>query len=183
MFNKIPPSLYKNKIAEAFDELRMDYGKLTRQGVIYGLMAVDQDAKVIAVNDRFDKDINFWDLSSIGAALYGVARQGQDFFEADYLKWATIIYNNLRLFVQSIGKVSLSHDKRRDILVIVLADKDVNIGTLLWSLKKFSNPIKNAIEADRKIKDKLKLAESDFKKHVQELKNEIFGNKKAITFD
>ncbi|KKM62928.1 hypothetical protein LCGC14_1516740 [marine sediment metagenome] len=96
MLTKIPKILYKNKISEVLDDIRYNYGKLTRKGYIYGLLTIDQDTKIIAIDSRFDRKLNYWDLSSIGAALYGVARQGQDFFEASYLKRATLIYNDMR---------------------------------------------------------------------------------------
>ena len=98
--NTVPKVLYQNKIAEILDEVRYNYGKLTRRGYIYGLLAIDQDAKIIAIDSRFDRQLNYWDLSSIGAALYGVSRQGQDFFDADYLDRSSIIYNNLQIFVR-----------------------------------------------------------------------------------
>ncbi|GAH42695.1 unnamed protein product, partial [marine sediment metagenome] len=79
----VPPALYENEIAQVLDEVRYNYGMLTRKGYIYGLIAIDQDAKIIAIDSRFDRKLNYWDLSSIGAALYGVARQAQDFFETD----------------------------------------------------------------------------------------------------
>ena len=93
MISKIPKVLYKNRIVKILDNIRDNYGNLARVGYIYGLLAIDQDAKIIAVDSRFDRQLNYWDLSSIGAAIYGVARQGQDFFEASFLERATIIYN------------------------------------------------------------------------------------------
>ncbi|MFX1490173.1 MAG: hypothetical protein ACFFBI_13555, partial [Promethearchaeota archaeon] len=107
MITHIPKVLYKNKITDVLDDIRFNYGKLTRKGYIYGLIAIDQDAKIIAIDSRFDRKLNYWDLSSIGAALYGVARQGQDFFESESLERALIIYNDMRLFVKSIGQVEL----------------------------------------------------------------------------
>ena len=107
MISKIPKVLYQNKIAGVLDEIRYNYGKLARVGYIYGLLAIDQDAKIIAIDSRFDRKLNYWDLSSIGAALYGVARQGQDFFQSSSLERATIIYNDMRLFVKSIGKIEI----------------------------------------------------------------------------
>jgi hypothetical protein len=83
MITHIPKVLYENKITEVLDDIRYQYGKLTRKGYIYGLIAIDQDAKIVAIDSRFDRKLNYWDLSSIGAALYGVARQGQDFFETE----------------------------------------------------------------------------------------------------
>ena len=85
MITHTPKVLYKNQITEVLDDIRYNYGKLTRKGYIYGLIAIDQDAKIIAIDSRFDRQLNYWDLSSIGAALYGVARQGQDFFDTESL--------------------------------------------------------------------------------------------------
>jgi hypothetical protein len=97
----VPKALYENEneITIVLDEIRYSYGMLTRRGYIYGLIAIDQDAKIIAIDSRFDRKLNYWDLSSIGAALFGVARQAQDFFETDSLIRATLIYKDLQLYV------------------------------------------------------------------------------------
>ncbi|MHA1876314.1 MAG: hypothetical protein ACTSUC_07745, partial [Promethearchaeota archaeon] len=80
MTNYTPKDLYENDITKVLDKMRHDYGMLTRKGFIHGMIAIDQDAKIIAIDSRFDRKLNYWDLSSVGAAMYGVARQAQDFF-------------------------------------------------------------------------------------------------------
>ncbi|KKN25232.1 hypothetical protein LCGC14_0886860 [marine sediment metagenome] len=177
MITNIPKVLYKNKIAEVLDELRYNYGRLARVGTIYGILAIDQDAKIIAIDSRFDRQLNYWDLSSIGAALYGVARQGQDFFEASFLERATIIYNDMRLFVKSIGKIILNKKGKRDILVVLLTDKDVNLGVIFLQLSKFAQKIKSEIEASQSIVKKLQMSEKELKKHIKDLKKQIFSDK------
>ena len=177
MITNIPKVLYKNKIAEVLDELRYNYGRLARVGTIYGMLAIDQDAKIIAIDSRFDRQLNYWDLSSIGAALYGVARQGQDFFEASFLERATIIYNDMRLFVKSIGKIILNKKGKRDILVVLLTDKDVNLGVIFLQLSKFAQKIKSEIEASQSIVKKLQMSEKELKKHIKDLKKQIFSDK------
>lgn len=132
MITHIPKVLYENKITEVLDDMRYQYGKLTRKGYIYGLIAIDQDAKIIAIDSRFDRKLNYWDLSSIGAALYGVARQGQDFFETESLERATIIYSDMRLFVKSIGNIELHKKGKRDILIVLLTDNEVNLGVMIF---------------------------------------------------
>jgi len=181
MIAKIPKVLYENKITEVLDEVRLNYGKLTRKGYIYGLIAIDQDAKIIAIDSRFDRKLNYWDLSSIGAALYGVSRQGQDFFDTDYLERATIIYNNMQLFVKSIGDVNLEKKGQREILIVLLTDKDVNIGVLILQMKRFAIKIKMEIERSGSIKKTLKMSEKELKSHIKRLKKEIFSNKIAIS--
>ncbi len=180
MIEHIPKVLYKNKITDVMDDIRYNYGKLSRKGYIYGIIAMDQDAKIIAVDSRFDRNLNYWDLSSIGAALYGVARQGQDFFESDNLERATIIYSDMRLFGKSIGEVSLQKKGKRDILIVLLTDKEVNLGVIFLQLSKFAMKIKKEIEASQVARKTMKMSEKELKKHIKDLKKQIFSDKLGI---
>lgn len=173
----IPKILYKNKISEILDEMRYNYGVLTRSGYIYGLIAVDQDAKIIAVDSRFDSKLNYWDLASIGAALYGVAKQGQDFFEAEDLQRGALIYNNMQLFVKSIGQVALGDKGKRDILIVVLSDKKVNVGIAVLQMNRFAGKIKDFIKLNGDIKNTLKMNEQELKEHIKGLKKQLFADK------
>ncbi|MFW9825202.1 MAG: hypothetical protein ACFFE4_19830, partial [Candidatus Thorarchaeota archaeon] len=136
-----------------------------------------QDAKIIAIDSRFDRELNYWDLSSIGAALYGVARQGQDFFESKSLERATIIYDDMRLFVKSIGQVELQEKGKRDVLVVLLTDNDVNLGVIFLQLSNFAVKIKRQIEDSRLAQRTMKMTENEIKEHIKELKKEIFSDK------
>jgi len=171
----VPKALYENEIAQVLDEVRYNYGMLTRKGYIYGLIAIDQDAKIIAIDSRFDRKLNYWDLSSIGAALYGVARQAQDFFETVSLVRATLIYKDLQLYVKSIGDVILVKKGKREILVVLLVDNQVNIGVLILQMRKFSAKIKDAIMRSQTIMEKLQMSEQDLKEHLRDLKRKVFG--------
>lgn len=177
MITHIPKILYQNKITEVLDEIRYNYGKLTRKGYIYGLIAIDQDAKIIAIDSRFDRKLNYWDLSSIGAALYGVARQGQDFFETEELERASLIYRDMRLFVKSIGKVELQKKGKRDILVVILTDNEVNLGVIILQMSNFALKIRKEIERNEKMKETLRMSEEEIKAHINKLKKEIFKDK------
>ena len=177
MITHIPKMLYQNKITEVLDDIRYHYGILTRKGYIYGLIAIDQDAKIIAIDSRFDRKLNYWDLSSIGAALYGVARQGQDFFETESLERATIIYSDMRLFVKSIGNIELQKKGKRDILIVLLTDNNVNLGVMILQMSKFAIKIKEEIERNEHMKHVLKMPEQEIKEHIRELKKEIFKDK------
>jgi predicted regulator of Ras-like GTPase activity (Roadblock/LC7/MglB family) len=177
MITHIPKILYQNKITEVLDDIRYQYGKLTRKGYIYGLIAIDQDAKIIAIDSRFDRKLNYWDLSSIGAALYGVARQGQDFFETESLERATIIYSDMRLFVRSIGNIDLQKKGKRDILIVLLTDNEVNLGVMILQMSKFANQIRDEIEKNEHTRNVLRMPEKDIKEHIKELKKQIFSDK------
>ena len=170
----VPKTLYENKIAQVLDEVRYNYGILTRRGDIHGLIAIDQDAKIIAVDSRFDRKLNYWDLSSIGAALYGVARQAQDFFETDSLVRATLIYKDLQLYGKSIGDVILVKKGKREILVVLLVDNEVNIGVLILQMRKFSARIKDAITRSQVVMEKLQMSEQELKTHLRNLKRKVF---------
>jgi predicted regulator of Ras-like GTPase activity (Roadblock/LC7/MglB family) len=170
----VPKALYENEITIVLDEIRYSYGMLTRRGYIYGLIAIDQDAKIIAIDSRFDRKLNYWDLSSIGAALFGVARQAQDFFETDSLIRATLIYKDLQLYVKSIGDVMLHKKGKREILVVLLVDNMVNIGVLILQMRKFSTKIKEAITKNQTIMTKLQMTERELKEHLRELKKKVF---------
>jgi predicted regulator of Ras-like GTPase activity (Roadblock/LC7/MglB family) len=170
----VPKALYENEISKVLDEVRYNYGMLTRKGFIYGLIAIDQDAKIIAVDSRFDRKLNYWDLSSIGAALYGVARQAQDFFEADSLVRATLIYKDLQLYVKSIGDITLVNKGNREILVVLLVDNMVNIGVLILQMRKFSVKIKQEITKNQSVMNKLQMSEQELKEHLKDLKKRVF---------
>ncbi|MBA7486163.1 hypothetical protein ES707_21716 [subsurface metagenome] len=170
----VPRALYENEIAIVLDEVRYNYGMLTRRGYIYGLIAIDQDAKIIAIDSRFDRKLNYWDLRPIGAALYGVARQAQDFFETDSLIRATLIYKDLQLYVKSIGDVVLNKKGKREILVVLLVDNEVNIGVLILQMRKFSQKIKEAIVKNQEIMTKLEMTEQELKSYLRELKKKVF---------
>jgi len=170
----VPKALYENEISKVLDEVRYNYGMLTRKGYIYGLIAIDQDAKIIAVDSRFDRKLNYWDLSSIGAALYGVARQAQDFFETDSLVRATLIYKDLQLYVKSIGDIVLVKKGKREILVVLLVDNMVNIGVLILQMRKFSIKIKQEITKSQVVMTKLQMTEQELKDHLRALKRKVF---------
>ena len=170
----VPRALYENEITIVLDEIRYSYGMLTRRGYIYGLIAIDQDAKIVAIDSRFDRKLNYWDLSSIGAALYGVARQAQDFFETDSLIRATLIYKDLQLYVKSIGDVVLNKKGKREILVVLLVDNMVNIGVLILQMRKFSAKIKEAIVKNQEIMTNLEMNEQELKTYLRDLKKKVF---------
>ena len=170
----VPKALYENEISKVLDEVRLNYGMLTRKGYIYGLIAIDQDAKIIAIDSRFDRKLNYWDLSSIGAALYGVARQAQDFFETDSLVRATLIYKDLQLYVKSIGDIVLVKKGKREILIVLLVDNTVNIGVLILQMRKFSIKIKQEITKSQSVMNKLQMTEQELKEHLKDLKKRVF---------
>lgn len=168
----LPASLFENAISELLDQIREQYARLTRKGMIRGIIAVDQDAKVLAVDEYFEMSgLNYWELGSLAAALYGVARQGQLFFrEADTLDRSSMIYNNMQFFVQSIGEVTSRHGKTRELLLAVLADKDVSIGLIVGQMRRMAREILKVVEADEMANQRIEMSEREIREHILQLK-------------
>ncbi|TFG24946.1 MAG: hypothetical protein EU533_01650 [Promethearchaeota archaeon] len=172
--NFVPKDLYQNDVTQVLDKMRNDYGMLTRKGFIYGMIAIDQDAKIIAIDSRFDRKLNYWDLSSVGAAMYGVARQARDFFEAEELIRGSIIFKDLQLYVRSVGNVNLPEKGQREILIILLVDSEINIGMIILQMKRYATQIRQAIENSKKTITRLQMTEIELKKHLLQLKKRVF---------
>lgn len=172
--NFVPKDLYQNEVTQVLDKMRNDYGMLTRKGFIYGMIAIDQDAKIIAIDSRFDRKLNYWDLSSVGAAMYGVARQARDFFEAEELIRGSIIFKDLQLYVRSVGNVNLPEKGQREILIILLVDSEINIGMIILQMKRYATQIRRAIENSKKTITRLQMTETELKKHLLLLKKRVF---------
>ena len=171
----VPDQLRGNSLAKILDDLRVNYGKLSRNGRLKGLVIADQDAKVLAVNSFFDDQINYWDIGAIGAALYGVSKQGRDFFGANELERASLIYQNTQFFVHSIGQVSLNDGRMRELILIVIGDKAINIGLIIMQMRRFGPKIKEQVEEDENSQMTMKMSETEFAKHIDELKRELFN--------
>ena len=80
----------------------------------------------------------------------------------------------MQLYVKSIGDVVLNKKGKREILVVLLVDNEVNIGVLILQMRKFSVKIKEAIVKDQEIMTKLKMTEQELKTHLKELKRKVF---------
>jgi hypothetical protein len=83
----------------------------------------------------------------------------------------------MRLFVKSIGKVELQEKGKRDVLVVLLTDNDVNLGVIFLQLSNFALKIKKQIEEDRLAQRTMKMSENEIKEHIKELKKEIFSDR------
>ncbi len=177
----LPKALYDNKIACLLDKIREDYKNLSGNGIIKGIICADQDAKIIAIDGKFDNKLNIWDLGALGAALYGVSKQGMDFFEANSLERGSIIYGNTQFFVRSIGEFNLDKRGNRELLIIVLANRRVNLGLMILHLNKYAEIIKKEVKNNTAIKETLKLSEDEMRIHIREIKNQLF--KKAESLD
>ncbi|MHA1648330.1 MAG: hypothetical protein ACTSVL_12235 [Promethearchaeota archaeon] len=170
----VPDSIRGNRLSQILDAFLKQYSSLARNGRIFGLAIIDQDAKTLAVNTFFDEKVNYWDLGAIGAALFGVARQGQDFFQVNSLERASLIYDSKQLFVHSIGQVSLPNQKVRELILLVLC-QNLNIGLIIMQMRRFAPQIKKYVQADINTQKTMQLSESEFHKQIATLKKELFN--------
>ncbi len=171
---KIPDQIRGNSLSRILDKFRLKYGQLSRIGRLNGLLIADQDAKVLAVNSFFDNKINYWDIGAIGGALFGVAKQGKDFFSSSDLERASLIYQNIQFFVHSIGEVKLNNGNKRELIMIAIGDRSMNIGLIVMQMQKFATKIKDQVEKDELSQNMMKMSENEFYKHIEEIKREIF---------
>ncbi len=174
--SNIPDQIRANNLAKILDEFRTKYLQLARNSQLHGIVICDQDAKVLAVNSFFDDSINYWDIGAIGAALYGVSKQGKDFFGASDLERASLIFANTQFFVHSIGSVHVESSRTRELVLILIGSKRMNIGLAVMQMRKFAPRIKKEVETDIKTQSAMKMSEQEFFKHISELKGQIFGN-------
>jgi predicted regulator of Ras-like GTPase activity (Roadblock/LC7/MglB family) len=156
------------------DEIRIDYGKLSKIGRLDGLCISDQDAKVLAVNTFFDTKLNYWDIGAIGAALYGVSKQGRDFFKSAEMERSMMLYKDTQFFVQNIGNIDLENGRQRELILIIIGDKALNIGLVMLTMNRYVSRIRDQIEADQQLQDTLQMSETEFNKHLNEIKKELF---------
>lgn len=83
----------------------------------------------------------------------------------------------MRLFVKSIGAVELQKKGKRDILVVLLTDNEVNLGAIFLQLSHFAKKIREEIIQNQSAQRMLKMSEREIKEHIKELKKEIFSDK------
>jgi len=62
-------------------------------------------------------------------------------------------------------------------LVVLLTDQDVNLGVIFLQLSNFAVKIKKEIEESQSMIHKLKMSEKELKKHIKDLKKQIFSDK------
>ncbi|MHA1821291.1 MAG: hypothetical protein ACTSU2_13060 [Promethearchaeota archaeon] len=178
----LPRTLYQNEIAQELNAIRKDYANLSGRGFIRGLMCADQDAKIIAVDKLFDDKLNIWDLAALGAALYGVAKQGRDFFDSDELERGSLIFKDMQFLVKSIGSFNLDEKNERELVIIALVDRRVNLGLIILQMEKYALRIRKKVENNSQIKQTLKLSEEEMRKHINAIKKELFKKAASLNY-
>jgi hypothetical protein len=73
--------------------------------------------------------------------------------------------------------VNLEKKGKREILIVLLSDKDVNIGVIILQMSRFALKIKQEIENSGSIKKTLNMTEKKLKEYINKMKKEIFSDK------
>ncbi|MHA1796295.1 MAG: roadblock/LC7 domain-containing protein [Promethearchaeota archaeon] len=169
----VPDQIRNNNLTKILDDIRLKYGQLSQNSTLLGLVITDSDAKVLATNTFFDTDINYWDVGAIGAALYGIGKQARDFFSASDLKRATLIFDDKKFFVHSIGYVDVQPFPK-EIVLIVIGKNKINIGLIVMLMQRAAPKIKESIKQDIDMNKAMKMTEEEFIKHINQMKRELF---------
>ncbi|MHA1681818.1 MAG: hypothetical protein ACTSUE_12480 [Promethearchaeota archaeon] len=153
-------------ITPLLDQFSRDYARLTGRGGMKGILLIDQDAKVIAQNSMFQLK-KPWDMGGIGAALYGVAKQASMYFSAPSMERISIIFDDVKFFVQSIGVVQPPGNKpNKEILFVILAEKSVKEGLVIIQMKKYARKIIDAVKESMETVKMLNLDERAMKTYL-----------------
>lgn len=169
----VPDQIRGNGLAKILDDIRLKYQRLSHNSTLMGLVITDSDAKVLATNTFFDTDINYWDVGAIGAALYGIGKQARDFFSASDLKRATLIFDDKKFFVHSIGYVEVQPFPKEIVLIIIGKNK-INIGLIVMLMQRSAPEIKEMIKKDINMNKAMKMSEAEFLSHINQMKRELF---------
>lgn len=175
MITQVPDVIRNNKLSTLLDTFRERYGRLSRVGRLNGLLIVDQDAKVLAVNQFFDTNLNYWDIGAIGAALYGVSKQGRDFLSAGDLDRATMIYQSKQFFVQNIGNIQLADGRTRELVLIALGDTKMNIGLVVMQMRKLAPKILAQVQSNVQMQDVMQMSEKELCRHLETIRKEMIS--------
>lgn len=170
---QVPDAIRHNELSQILDTFREKYGRLSRVGRLNGLLIVDQDAKVLAVNQFFDTNLNYWDIGAIGAALYGVSKQGRDFLSARNLNRATMIYDSKQFFVQNIGDIQLSDGRTRELILIALGNAKMNIGLVVMQMQRLAPKILAQVQSDAQMHEVMQMSEKELCRHLETIRKEM----------
>ncbi len=171
----IPDKIRGNSLSKILDQFLVRYRQLVQKGKVYGLALVDQDAKVLAVNSFFYKELNYWDIGAIGAALHGIGKQGRDFFHAQAIQRVSMIFEDKQFFVHMIGQVNTETSQVRELILIVIGSQ-LNIGLIIMMMQKNAQKIKEHVRNDQTSQITMKMSEQEFQRHISALKREMFSH-------
>jgi len=163
-----------NRISDTLDSLVESYKRMLGRGDIEGLLLVDSDGKALA-KSRFFRVKNAWNAAALGAALAGLAKQGENHLGAEEFQNAMIIYDSKQFYVCRIGKL----DGDRSLLLLVLANERANIGFIRAKLNQYVKRIEEDIEKNETVKKIIEISEEQIEDILHRLDAAIIREKEG----
>jgi predicted regulator of Ras-like GTPase activity (Roadblock/LC7/MglB family) len=143
-----------NSVSDTLDSLLESYKRMLGKGDIEGLLLVDSDGKALA-KSRFFCVKNAWNAGALGAALAGIAKQGESHLGADEFQNAMIMYNSKQFYVCKIGKF----DEKKSLLLLIFANEKANIGFIRAKMGQYVKRIEEDIKNSESIKKTIEVSE------------------------
>lgn len=163
-----------NRISDTLDSLVESYKRMLGRGDIEGLLLVDSDGKALA-KSRFFRVKNAWNAAALGAALAGLAKQGENHLGAEEFQNAMIIYDSKQFYVCRIGKL----DGDRSLLLLVLANERANIGFIRAKLNQYVKRIEEDIEKNGTVKKIIEISEEQIEDILHRLDAAVIREKEG----
>ncbi|MEM3587754.1 MAG: hypothetical protein QXO71_10590 [Candidatus Jordarchaeaceae archaeon] len=143
-----------NRISDTLDSLLESYKRTLGKGDIEGLLLVDSDGKALA-KSRFFHVKNAWNAGALGAALAGIAKQGENHLGADRFQNAMIMYNSKQFYVCKIGDI----DENKSLLLLIFANEKANIGFIRAKMSQYAKRIEDDIRNSESVMKTIEISE------------------------
>ena len=161
-----------NRVSDALDSLLESYRRTLGRGDIDGLLLVDSDGKALA-KSRFFRVKNAWNVGALGAALAGIARQGENHMGADEFQNAMIMYRSKQFYVCKVG--DLNGDK--SLLLLILANGRANIGFIRAKMKQYAKRIEEEIRNCEPVRRTIEISEEQIEDVLHSLDAAVIREK------
>ena len=161
-----------NRVSDALDSLLESYRRTLGRGDIDGLLLVDGDGKALA-KSRFFRVKNAWNVGALGAALAGIARQGENHMGADEFQNAMIMYRSKQFYVCKIGNLNGS----KSLLLLILANERANIGFIRAKMKQYAKRIEEEIRNCEPVRRTIEISEEQIEDILHRLDAAVIRKK------
>nr|MDO8081840.1 hypothetical protein [Candidatus Freyarchaeota archaeon] len=153
-----------NRVSDTLDSLLESYKRMLGKGDIEGLLLVDSDGKALA-KSRFFHVKNAWNAGALGAALAGIARQGENHLGADAFQNAMIVYNSKQFYVCKISDL----DGNKSLLLLIFANEKANIGFIRAKMSQYVKRIQEDIKNSESIIKTIEASEEQIEEVLHRL--------------
>lgn len=161
-----------NRLSDTLDSLLESYKRSIGKGDIEGLLLVDSDGKALA-KSRFFHVKNAWNAGALGAALAGIAKQGENHLGADKFQNAMIIYNSKQFYVCKIGDL----DNNKSLLLLIFANERANIGFIRAKMNQYVKRIEEDVKNSESIMKTIGISEEQIEEVLHKLDAAIIKEK------